>query len=173
MRTKVGHFMRFLALAVCSAAFNVHPAHAQSRQTVQTVSAAPASAHSIAPLRDAKPLRLALSLPLRNQQQLQTLIQQLNDPASPNYHKFLTVGQFTAQFGPTAADYAKVLSFANSHGFKVTRTFPNRLVVNVTGSASTINQAFHVTLGTYQHPTEHRSFYAPDVEPTVETGVPI
>ena len=173
MRTQLGYFMRFVVVAVCSAAFNVHPAHAQSRQTVRTVSAAPASARSIAPLGDSKPLRLALSLPLRNQQQLQTLIQQLNDPASPNYHKFLTVGQFTAQFGPTAADYARVLSFANSQGFKVTRTFSNRLVVNVTGSASTVNQAFHLTLGMYQHPTEHRSFYAPDVEPTVESGVPL
>ena len=94
MRTQLGYFMRFVVVAVCSAAFNVHPAHAQSRQTVRTVSAAPASARSNAPLGDSKPLRLALSLPLRNQQQLQTLIQQLNDPASPNYHKFLTVGQF-------------------------------------------------------------------------------
>jgi hypothetical protein len=110
---------------------------------------------------------------LRNQQQLQALIGQLNDPSSPNYHKFLTVQQFTDQFGPTAEDYAQVVSFANSHGLTVTRTFSTRLLVNVAGSAATVNQAFHVTMQTYKHPTESRNFYAPDVEPTVDLGVPL
>ena len=30
-----------------------------------------------------------------------------------------------------------------------------------------IEKAFHVTMGVYQHPTEKRTFYAPDREPTV------
>ena len=38
--------------------------------------------------------------------------------------------------------------------------------VDVTGSVATIETAFHVTMGVYQHPTENRTFYAPDREPT-------
>src|SRR5208337_3294512 len=31
-----------------------------------------------------------------------------------------------------------------------------------------VEKAFHVTMGVYQHPTERRTFYAPDREPTVD-----
>ena len=54
-------------------------------------------------------MRLAISLPLRNLNQLNALLQQLYDPASPNYRKFLTVRQFTERFGPTQEDYDKWL----------------------------------------------------------------
>jgi len=32
----------------------------------------------------------------------------------------------------------------------------------------TIERAFHVTMGVYQHPTENRTFFAPDREPTAD-----
>jgi hypothetical protein len=38
--------------------------------------------------------------------------------------------------------------------------------LDVTGSVANIEEAFHVTMGVYQHPTENRTFYAPDREPT-------
>jgi kumamolisin len=40
--------------------------------------------------------------------------------------------------------------------------------VQVKGSVAAIETAFHVSMRTYQHPTENRSFYSPDVEPTVD-----
>lgn len=118
-------------------------------------------------------LSLAVALPLRNEDQLGTLLQQLYDPASPNYRHFLTVQQFTDQFGPTEVDYLRVIGFAQSHGLYVTHTFANRLVVDVSGSAANVEQAFQVKMQVYQHPTENRTFYAPDVEPTVESGLPV
>ena len=36
------------------------------------------------------------------------------------------------------------------------------------GSVATIEAAFHVTMGVYQHPTKTATFYAPDREPTVD-----
>jgi len=118
-------------------------------------------------------LHLAIGLPLHNRAELTELLQQLYDPASPNYHKFLTPAEFTARFGPTEADYAAVKDFARAHGFVVTGTYDNRLLLDVTGSAAAVNDAFHVTLRTYWHPTENRSFFAPDAEPTVESNLPI
>ncbi len=47
------------------------------------------------------------------------------------------------------------------------------MLVNVTGKVSDIQKAFHVTLRTYQHPAESRDFFAPDVEPTVDSSVPV
>jgi kumamolisin len=47
-------------------------------------------------------------------------------------------------------------------------TSRNRLNVDVTGSVATIEAALHVNMGLYRHPTENRTFYAPDREPTVD-----
>ncbi len=56
-------------------------------------------------------LNLAIGLPLRNPEALSNLLVQIYDPASTNYHRYLTPGQFTAQFGPTEAVYQTVINF--------------------------------------------------------------
>ena len=45
-------------------------------------------------------LRLVLVLPLRNQAELDNLLQDLYNPSSPSYHHFLTVDEFTARVRP-------------------------------------------------------------------------
>ena len=163
-------------LAVCPVLLSLLTAsslHAQQRQALQTQVAAPAGAKLIGRLPGSQRLRLAISLPLRNQEQLDNLLRQLYDPASPNYRHFLTVPQFTEQFGPSLGDYQRVINFAMSYGLEVTHTYPNRLAVDVTGPVANIEQAFQVTMQVYQHPTENRTFYAPDVEPSVEPGLPV
>ena len=118
-------------------------------------------------------LALAIGLPLRNQAALSSLLRELYDPASANYHQYLTPEQFTAQFGPTEQDYAAVIEFARTNGLAVTHPHGNRVLLDVNGNVADIERAFHVTLRTYRHPTEARDFYAPDAEPSVEAGVPI
>jgi subtilase family serine protease len=116
-------------------------------------------------------LSLALSLPIRNQAELDDLLQQLYDPHSPSYHQYLSVEEFTERFGPTAADYAAIRQFAEENELTEIDTFGNRMVLDVEAPASKIESAFHVTLGVYQHPTEARTFYAPDREPTPDLNV--
>jgi subtilase family serine protease len=128
-------------------------------------------AKSVGRLPATQSMRLVLALPLRNQPALDDLLQKLYDPSSPSYRQFLTVEQFTAEFGPTQEDYNSVIHFAEANGLKVVGTSPNRLNVDVTGSVAAIEQAFHLTLGVYQHPTENRTFYAPDREPTPSLSV--
>jgi len=111
-------------------------------------------------------LRLVLVLPLRNQTGLNQFLKDLYNPASPSYRHFLTVEEFTARFGPTQDDYYKVAQFAESHGLFVVGTSPNRVNLDVTGSVADIENAFHLKIGLYKHPTENRTFYAPDREPT-------
>jgi len=124
------------------------------------------TAQSLGHLPAAQAMRLVLVLPLRNQPALDDLLQNLYDPSSPSYRQFLTVEEFTARFGPTQEDYDSVIRFANANGLKVVGTSLNRVNVDVTASVADIEQAFHLTLGVYRHPTENRTFYAPDREPT-------
>ncbi|MGH7951353.1 MAG: protease pro-enzyme activation domain-containing protein [Limisphaerales bacterium] len=118
-------------------------------------------------------LDLAIGLPLRNTEALTNLLQQIYDPASPNYHHYLTTEQFTEQFGPTMQDYQMVINFAKVNGLVVTGTYSNRVVLDVRGKVSDIENTFHVTLHTYQHPTENRTFFAPDAEPSIPAGLPV
>ena len=116
-------------------------------------------------------MHLVLVLPHRDQAGLESLLQELYDPASPSYRQFLTVEEFTARFGPSQEDYDAVVSFAQAHGFTVVGTSRNRMNVDITGLAANVEEAFHVTMGLYQHPTENRTFYAPDREPTPDLPV--
>jgi subtilase family serine protease len=118
-------------------------------------------------------ISLAIGLALRNRPALTNLLQQLYDPASTNFHQYLSSEQFTEQFGPLEADYQKVLQFARTNGLTVVTTFSHRQLVEVSATVSDIEKAFQVNLRTYQHPTEPREFFAPDVEPSVDAGVPI
>lgn len=124
-------------------------------------------------LNASKRLDLVIGLPLRNPDVLTNLIRELYDPASANFHHYLTPEQFTEQFGPTEADYQAVLQFAAANGFTVTSTYTHREMINVSASVSDIERTFHTHLRMYQHPTEPRQFFAPDVEPSVDDLMPI
>jgi len=117
--------------------------------------------------------KLALNLPLRNEAELDSLIQQIYDPHSPNYHHYLSAQEFADRFAPTQADYDAVVGWAQVNGFTVTRIVPNRRLVDVQAPVETIDRALHIKLTDYRHPTEDRSFFAPDREPTVDLGVPL
>src|ERR1017187_2729148 len=118
-------------------------------------------------------LRLSICLPLRNQDALTNLLRQLYDPASPNYHHYLTSAQFAEQFGPSESDYQAVIAFANTNGLAVTGTFPNRTLLDVSGSVADIEKVFHMTMRVYQHPRENRRFHAPDTEPSLDLAAPV
>jgi hypothetical protein len=118
-------------------------------------------------------LNLAIGLPLRNPDALSNLLQQLYDPGSTNYHRYLTPVQFTQRFGPTASDYQAVVDFARSNGWSVTATDPGRILVHVNASVADIEKLCHVTLRLYQHPTEARQFFAPDTEPSLDLIIPV
>ena len=159
-----------MAFGVCSPGY----AQQQALQVLQNhVPSAVSSglAAPIGPLPPDQNINFSIVLPLRKQTELTDFLRRLYDRSSPDYHHFLTVEQFTNQFGPTADDYQAVVSFVQARGFTVTGTPANRLVVPIAGSAAQINAAFNVAMRVYQHPTENRTFYSPDREPSLNLGV--
>jgi subtilase family serine protease len=74
-------------------------------------------AQSVGQLPTTQSMRLVLVLPLRNQEALDKLLQELSDPSSLSYRQFLTVEEFTAMFGPSQAAYDAVIRFAEANGF--------------------------------------------------------
>jgi len=121
----------------------------------------------------ASSLNLIIGLPLHDQGDLTNLLEQMYDSGSTNFHRYLTPAQFTARFGPTEADLQVVSNYAKANGLIITSISGDRVLVEASATVAAIEKALQVTLHTYQHPTEPRQFIAPDVEPTVDAGVPI
>jgi kumamolisin len=111
-------------------------------------------------------LQLDLVLPLSDSDGLDAFLKELYDPDSPSYRHYLTVQEFTAQFGPRQEDYNAVVDYAKANGFAVVGGTRDGMDVQIKGPVSAVEAAFHVTMRTYQHPTQDRIFYAPDREPT-------
>ena len=124
-------------------------------------------------LESSNELTLSIALPLHNRNALTNFLDQIYDPASPQYHHYLTPEQFDARFGPTEDDYKAVSAWAERNGFAITGRHPNRMLLEVSGSVANIERSLQVRLETYAQPAEARTFYAPDAEPAVDAGLPI
>jgi subtilase family serine protease len=125
-------------------------------------------AQFVSRLPETQSMRIDIVLPLRDQAGLDSFLRELYDPSSSSYRHFLTVQEFTAKFGPTQQDYDAVVGYAKAHGLAVVGGSRDGMDVQAEGSVGNIERAFHVSMGVYQHPTENRTYFAPDREPMVD-----
>jgi len=163
-------------IAVCAVLFLLFPAGAGAAGQQVLYGHIPPGISRLKPigaLDGTNRLRLAVGLTMRNQPALDTLLRQLYDPTSPNYRHYLTPAEFAQRFGPSAADYKALADFLLANNLTVTATHPNRTLLDVEGSVADIDRVFHIKLLQYNHPTEHRVFYAPNAEPSIDLNVPL
>ena len=125
-------------------------------------------AQDLGPLPASQILQLDVVLSLRDRAGLEAFLEDVYDPSSLSYRHFLSVGEFTERFGPSQADYEAVVRFMKARGFEVVGGTRDGMDVQIKGPVSAIEAAFHLTLRTYNHPTESRTFYASDQEPTTD-----
>src|SRR5580698_9441446 len=85
-------------------------------------------------------LRLVLAIQPPHMAEEETFIKQLTTKGSPNFHKFLTQNEWNARFAPSAEDEQAVVNWAQSQGLTVTQRYPNRLLVDIEGTAETIEK---------------------------------
>jgi len=165
--------------ALVSVILIFHSFSADPQQSLQTLArhVPPAVSTGIAkpigPLPLTQRLNLSIVLPLRNQDQLTSLLIRLYDPSNPDYRHFLTVAEFTDQFGPKVEDFQAVVDYVEANGMKVSRRPANRMVVPISGTVEQIQGAFHVAMKAFRHPTENRDFFSADREPSLDMSVPV
>jgi hypothetical protein len=80
---------------------------------------------------------------------LQTLLDDQQDQNSPNYHQWLTPDAFGQQFGPSDQDMQAVAEWLRSHGFQIGMIGRGRTVIEFSGTAAQVQQAFHVEIHKY------------------------
>lgn len=145
------------------------PAQVQPLLTTHTIPAVVnGEAQTIGRMPAAQTLHFDIVLALRHAPELQNFLKDVYDSTSPNYRQFVTVKQFTEQFGPSQEDYNALLQFAKASGFTMTGGSRDAMDVRFTAPVGAIEKAFHVQMNLYKHPTENRNFYAPDREPSVD-----
>src|SRR5271168_1286183 len=98
--------------------------------------------------------RMLLVLQRSPQQEatLEQLLDQQQDQSSPNYHQWLTPQQFGQQFGPSDQDIQKITSWLQSHGFQVAPVSNGRTVIEFSGTAGQVQEAFHTAIHKYSVP---------------------
>jgi subtilase family serine protease len=80
------------------------------------------------------------------QADLQRLIDAMHQPGSPQYHHWLTATQLGKRFGVSAGDSDIITRWLKSHGFTVNLVHRNRILIDFSGSAGQVREAFHTEL---------------------------
>jgi hypothetical protein len=127
------------------------------------------SAKVIAAYDPAQHLRVSFGLKPSHPDELKQLIEELHDPNSPNFMKFLTPAETIARFSPTAADEQAVVDWAQSQGLTVTHRFPNRLLVDVDAPVAAIQRAFHLSVNRYQ--IGNATYFSNDRDPVIPAAL--
>ncbi len=143
-----------LLLALLLTAFGPAPARAAEPRVSLSRHAAQApalrGARALGRVAADTPLHLALTLPLRDQAALDTLLRRQYTPGDALYGRFLTSDEFVERFGPTEEDYQAVAAWARAQGLTVTGAHPSRTVLDVAGSAAQVETAFAIRMNHYQ-----------------------
>jgi subtilase family serine protease len=98
------------------------------------------------------PMERMLLVLKRSSEQESALRQLLNDQqvrTSPDYHRWLTPEQFGRQFGPSDGDLEIVASWLQYHGFRILTWSKGRTVIEFSGSAGQVREAFHTEIHKY------------------------
>ncbi len=93
-------------------------------------------------------MQLQLQLPAEKQQELDQFISDLHNPASPNFHKWLTPEQFKQEFSPAPEDIAAITSWLQSRGFAVNVIYPRS--IDFSGTARQVRDAFKTEIHTIE-----------------------
>jgi hypothetical protein len=95
--------------------------------------------------------RMLLVLTRSSQQEsaLQDLLKAQQDLASASYHQWLTPQQFGERFGPAEQDVETVTAWLESHGFQIARVSNGRSMIEFSGSAAQVEEAFHTQIHNY------------------------
>ncbi len=117
---------------------NVHPL-AQARYDMGT------APDSLAADR----MLLLLNRPAERQAALQRFMKEMHTRGSASYHQWLTPEQFGERFGPADSDVQTVVGWLKSHGFKVSRVTKSKGLIEFSGTAGQLREAFQTQIHQY------------------------
>lgn len=122
----------FLGSAAAAPNFNVKPAEQDAGPTASTAL-----------------ITTSIYLNVTNLQSLENFVANTTTPGTPDYHRFLTVGQFRDRFAPSNQAVRQFVRYLESFGITVDKVYADNLDITVTGTADEFNAAFSTQLHDY------------------------
>ena len=80
------------------------------------------------------------------EQAVQKFIDELQTASSPNYHHWLTPQEFGHRFGLAQQDLDTTVLWLRSHGFQVNLVYPSGMLIDFSGTAGQVHQAFQTEI---------------------------
>src|SRR6202140_1775769 len=93
-----------------------------------------------------KQIKATFWLNQHNKARFDELVRQMYDRTSPNYHHWLTLNQYKAQFAPSAAELATVRQYLEGHNLHIVASDKLNHYVTVKGSVGDIQRAAGVQI---------------------------
>lgn len=81
---------------------------------------------------------------------VRSFIDDLHDASSLNLHRWLTAEEFGRNYGPAPEDLQKITGWLESHGLKVNAIYPSGMVIDFSGTAAQVREAFHTSIHYYE-----------------------
>lgn len=119
---------------------------------------------------------VVIGLALRNEADLEKLIDEQDDPNSPNYQKYLTADEFKQSHSPEQADVDAVTDYLKTTGLTVVDVSDNRTLIEVEGTTEQFEKAFKVKLNRYRLQQAGAvggrvEFVSNDADPSIPTNL--
>jgi pseudomonalisin len=92
---------------------------------------------------------IVVALQEQNPSQVQSTLQEMLTPGNSLYGTTFTVQQFAAQFGATSEQVSAVENYLESSGFTNISVSDNDLLIQATGTAANVEDAFNTSLSQY------------------------
>jgi uncharacterized protein (TIGR03437 family) len=123
----------------------------------------------VAPSLRMEGMTLFLKPSVEQRNGLDQLLIALHDPASDQYHHWLTPEEYGARFTITAADAEKIIEWLESQGLHVDSVGRARSMIVFDGTAGAVETAFHAGIHRYRSATAVH--YANSVNPSVPAAL--
>ncbi|MDE2224766.1 MAG: S8/S53 family peptidase [Xanthomonadaceae bacterium] len=117
------------------------------------------SASAAPPSPPSETVSASIILNVTNPQALTNYIQATLTPGDPNYHRFLTVGQFRTRYAPSTQQIMKLVQYLRSFGITIDKIYADNLDITITGTVAEFNAAFATQL--QDHVKNGKRFHRP------------
>ncbi len=115
----------------------------------------------------------AITMDLKPSASQQTALEQLlanqQNPASPDYHKWLTPEEYASRFGVSQSDVNRITAWLQSQGLQVQRVARSRTWIEFSGTARQVENAFHTQI--HQYLENGKLHYANSTNPSIPAAL--
>ena len=106
----------------------------------------------------AERLLLLLNRPAEKGTELRRFLRDVHTPGSASYHQWVTPEHFGERFGPADSDVQTIVGWLTLHGFSVRGASKSKRLIEFSGTAGQLREAFHTQI--HQYSVAGESHYA-------------